>query len=148
MTTTITIPPVTVVCCGTSFLNMMVMLAPTSVGQITLHQQDLVLPEQLISRDLMRVSAGLMHVPQQQPTQSQISSQAYAYYAMGPLWVGFTFRVGPPTNSYFIYSMSIVVFALCFHVPMWLPCSPRGSTIGVFDTATHGSLPLVGICAS
>ena len=46
-------------------------------------QQDVVLKPQLILRDAMRGSARLNNMPQQQP-ESQIPSQAYVNYAMGP----------------------------------------------------------------
>ena len=50
----------------------------------------------------MRSSVDLPTMPQQQHVQSHISSQAYANYAMGPLWVSFLSRAKPPTDSYII----------------------------------------------
>ena len=88
----------------------MVTLAPTSVGQITLGQQDMVLP-QFIPRDILMGSGGLMHVPQQQQPQSQMPPQAYANCAMGPLQVHFSIRVEPPTDSYVMCLVSVMVFA-------------------------------------
>ena len=72
---------------------MTVTPALIAVGQMTLGQQDVVLPPQLIQRDTWRGSAGLTCVPQQPQPQSQMSSQAYANYDMGPLQVNFSFRV-------------------------------------------------------
>ena len=46
VTVATTTPPVTVVCCGAMVITMTVMLAPTSVGQTTLGQNDMVLPTQ------------------------------------------------------------------------------------------------------
>ena len=43
---------------------MMVMLASTSVGQITSGQQDMILLPQYIPRDTLKGSTGLTHVPQ------------------------------------------------------------------------------------
>ena len=40
-------------------------------------------------------------------------------------WV-LSFRVDAPTNSLCHMLVSGMVFASCFHVPMWLPCSPIG----------------------
>ena len=52
---------------------MTVMLAPTSVGQTTAGQHDVILPPKLILRDTIRGSVGQTTVPQQQEHQSQIS---------------------------------------------------------------------------
>ena len=62
---------------------------------------------------------GLAHVPQQQPL-SQMPLQAYANYDMGPLQVGFSFRVEPPTILYFICLVSALEYALCFQLPYWM----------------------------
>ena len=43
MTTTTSAPPVTIVCSGASLNTVMVMLAPTSVDQVTSGQLDVVL---------------------------------------------------------------------------------------------------------
>ena len=64
--TTITLP-VSAVCCGTSLITVMAKLAPTSVSQITLGQQDVILQQELILKDTSRGSAGLSNMPQQQP---------------------------------------------------------------------------------
>ena len=65
MTTTTNTPPVTVVCPGALLIMITVLLALTSVGQITLGQHDVVLQPQLIQRDTVRGSAGLTNMPQQ-----------------------------------------------------------------------------------
>ena len=59
MSTTTTTPPVTVVYCGASLITSKVMPAPTSVGQMTLAQQGVVLLSKLIPRDTMRHSLAL-----------------------------------------------------------------------------------------
>ena len=48
-------------------------------------------------------------------------------YAMGPLQVSFSFRVELPTDSLCHVFVSLMVFASCFQVPMWLSCSPMGA---------------------
>ena len=59
-------------------------MVPTSVGLVvTFGQYDMVLPPYLIPRDTVRGVASLATVPQQQ-LQSQIHSQLYANYAVGP----------------------------------------------------------------
>ena len=93
VTMTTTTQPVTVVCFGASLIAIMVTPAPTSVGQMTLGQQNVVLGAQLILRDSVRGSADLTHLLQQPHTQSQISFQAYANYAMGPLQLSFSYLV-------------------------------------------------------
>ena len=125
MTTTTSIPPVTFVCSGPFLITTMVTPAPTSVGQITSGQWDVALPPQLILRDTLRGSAGHLCVPQQR--QSQMLPKAYANYAMDPLQVSFSFRVESLNNSYIMCLVSVIVFAFCFWVPMWLPCSPIGA---------------------
>ena len=67
----------TVVCSGTSSITMTVTKTPTTVGQATMVQHDVVLPPHLIQRDIIRISVGLS-VLQQQQLQSQMPSQAYA----------------------------------------------------------------------
>ena len=124
---------------------MKVMLVLISVGQTTSAQHYVVLPSQLIPRDTVRDSVGLTNMPQQQ-SQSQMPSQAYANYAMGPLQASFSFRVESPTNS------SIVVcYDYCFmlsdaHVAAMFPNG--SSIIGVCGATTLQSIPLAGICAS
>ena len=38
----------------------------------------------------------------------------------------FFFRDQPPTNPLCCMLLSVIVFAVCFQVPMWLPCSQWG----------------------
>ena len=64
------------------------MMVPTSVG----HQYNVVLPPQLILRDTERGSFGLTTRQQQLQPESQMSSQVYANYAMGPLWWNLLFQ--------------------------------------------------------
>ena len=96
MTTTTTTPSVTALCSGASFFTMIVTLASISLGQIALAQQYVALPPQLIQRDTKGGSAGLTNVLQQQLPQSWMPSRAYAYCAMGPSQVSFSFKVEPP----------------------------------------------------
>ena len=63
-------------------------------------------------------------MPQQQPL-SQMPLQAYANYAMGLPWVGFSFRVEPPSLCFSICLAS----AFCFQVPCWMPYSPMGAQL-------------------
>ena len=69
-------------------------------------------------------SVDFRTMPRQQQPQSEMPSQAYAKYAMGSLCVIFSFRVEHPKNSLCDVLVSVMVFAFCFQVPMWLPCSP------------------------
>ena len=101
VTVTTTTAPVTVVCYWA--ITMTVTLVTTTVdlpalGQHDVHtsmdvtklgQHDVVLPPQLILRDSMRGSVGLATVSKQQQPQSQMPSQAYANYALGPPQVSF-----------------------------------------------------------
>ena len=92
MTTT---PPVTVVSSGMSSLSSVIM-ALSSMGLPTaLGQHNVVLLPPLTPR----YSGGVLghaSVPQQQPP-SLMPLQACANYTMGSPWVGFFFRVEPPT---------------------------------------------------
>ena len=107
ITMTTTTPSMTIVCSGALLITMMVTLASTSVGKITWGQQDVSLPPQLILRDTLRCSAGLTNMLQQHP-ESQMPSQGYANYAMGPQQVGYYFTV-KPANDFLCY-----VFGVCF----------------------------------
>ena len=104
---------------------MTVTVAATSVHQTTVGQNDVVLPPQLIPMYTMRGSVGLTTMSQQQQLQSQMISQAYANYAMGPLQVSFSFRVEPSTNSNVICCCLLwcLLFAFRFpcgcHVHLW-----------------------------
>ena len=126
VTTAITTPPVTIMSSRAMPITRMIMLAPTSLGQATLGQHDVVLLSQVILRDTVTGSAALTIVQHQQQPQSQMPSQAYAIYAMGPPQVSFSFRVESPTDSLCHVSWSVIVFAVCFQVPMWLPGPPMG----------------------
>ena len=124
--TTSTSPPVTVGCCGASFITVMVMLVPTSVGQIKSGQHGVVLPPQLILRDTLMGFACFTNLLQHQPPQSQMPSQVYANYAMGPLQVRFSFRAEPSLGLLCHVLVSVMVVAFCFQVLLWLPCSLWG----------------------
>ena len=87
VTATTTTPPVTVVCSRT--ISMTVTLVPTAVDLTAFGQHDVVLPPQLILRNTVRGSVCLTTVPQQQQSQSQIPSQAYTNYALGPTQMSF-----------------------------------------------------------
>ena len=93
MTTTATIPPVTVTCSRVSLLTTTVTLAPTFVDQTKLGQHDVALLPQLISRDTLRGFVGLTTMPQQQQPWSQIPSQAHDNYVMSPPKVRFLFQI-------------------------------------------------------
>ena len=120
MTTTLL---VTVVSSGMSSLSSVTM-APSMLGlTATLGEHDLVLlpPPTLSPGGVI----GLASVPQQQPP-SLVPLQAYANYAMGSPQVGFFFRVEPPTILYIISLVSVLVSAVYFQVPCWMPYSPMG----------------------
>ena len=104
-------PPVIAVCSHTSSLLSTVTMAPSLMGlPTTSGQHDVVLSPPLTPRHSGGV-IGLTTVPQQQ-TSSQIPLQAYANYAMGPLWTAFSFRVESPTILYFY--MFGVCSGVCF----------------------------------
>ena len=69
---------------------------------------------QLILRDTFRGSAGLIQLPQKPQLQSQMPSQTYVNYAMGPLHVSFSFRFEPHNNYYILGLVSVMVFAFRF----------------------------------
>ena len=110
----------------------------------TLGQLDVVLPLQMILRVIVRGSAGLTTLPQQQQPQSQILSQTYGNYPMGPLQVSFSLL---PICSFIWWCMlcsllSAFRFACCCHVNQW------GSISGVCSVTTLQSKCMAGICAS
>ena len=80
-------------------------------------QHDVNLPPLLTPRHSEGVF-GLGNVPQQQPP-SKMPPQAYANYAMGPTWIGFSFRAEPPTvlNIYMFDVCSDVCFLLSGAMP-------------------------------
>ena len=116
-TTTTTTQPVTVVCSGSLLITTTVTLAPTSVGLTTSDEHDVVLLPKLIPRDPVRGSVGLITLPQQPQPKSQMPSQAYATYAVGPLQVCFSFRFEPPSSFFYYMLVYVMVFAFCFQVP-------------------------------
>ena len=83
-------------------------------------------------------------------------SQAYVNYVMGPPWVSFSFRTQPSTHSLFHMLVSFMMFAFCFHGPMWLPCSLmvaqhlRFATLQLFVEYTFGKhiCLLVVVCVT
>ena len=66
-------------------------MTSTSAGLTAKGQHDVVLPPQLILRDMMRGCVGLITVLQKQQSQSQMPSQAYANYTMGSPQASFLF---------------------------------------------------------
>ena len=83
VTVTTTTPPVTVLS-STSTTTMTVMMAPSPIALTVVSGHDVVLPPPLILRDTMKGAADFATVLLQQQSQSQMPSQAYANYAMGP----------------------------------------------------------------
>ena len=78
----------------------------------------MVLPLQLIPRDMMRDSAGLTNMSQHKQPKSQM------YMPHMPLVLHrqvSLLRVEPPAHFY------IMCYSVCFQVPMWLPCSSKGA---------------------
>ena len=97
--------------------------------------------------DTLRCYVGLTILPQQQRPQSQMPSQAYATYAMGPQ-VSFPFRVESPMIIMLYFD---VCYSVCFlfsssHVAAMV--TNGGSNIGVCNIRTLCSIPLAGIYAS
>ena len=84
---------------------------------------------------------GLASVPQQQPP-SLIPLLAYANYAMGSQQAGLFFRVEPPTVLYNICLVSILVSAVYFQVPCWMPYScMRAQSLGFTPLQPFGIYP-------
>ena len=124
MTTT---PLVTVVSSVMLSLST-VTIAPSLVGLPTmLGQHDVVLLPPLTPRCSGGV-LGLASVPQQQPPSS-MPPQACANYAMGSPQVCFFFIFEPFTILYIICLVSVLVSAVYFEVPCWMPYSPLGAEL-------------------
>ena len=70
----------------------------------------------------------------------QMPLQAYGNCAIGPLQVGFSFIVEPPTICIFICLVSVLMYAFMLSGAM-LILTYGGSTIGVCTIATLWSLP-------
>ena len=118
-------PPVMVVSSGLSSV-LSVTMAPCLMGlPATLGQHEVVQPPPLMPRGSGGV-VGHASMPQQQPP-SLMPLLAYANYALGSPQVGFFFRVEPPTILYIICFVFILVSALYFQVPSWMPYSPVGA---------------------
>ena len=106
--------PVIVVFSGKSPLLLTVTMAPSLMGlPATSGQHDVVLML-LLTRHSGGVP-GLVTVSQQHPP-CQMPLKAYANYAMGPPHAGFSFRIEPPTISYFY------MFRACSGVCFLVPC--------------------------
>ena len=102
-------------------------------------QHDVALSPQLILRETMRASIFLATVlPKQQP-QSHMPSKAYANFALGPPQVNFLFQTR--TSHDFLMLLSVMVFAFCFQVPMWLLWTPMGIQPLGFATQPYGIYP-------
>ena len=99
-TTTTTPPPACDSCLLWCICHLTVMMDPSSVGLPTLDQHDVVLPPQLILRDVMRGPICLITISQQQQplVPDAFSDKCQIYHR--PLQVIFSFRVEPLTNSY------------------------------------------------
>ena len=122
---TTTTPPVMVVSSGLSSVSSVTM-APSLMGlPTTLGQCEVVQPPPFMPRGPGGV-IGLASVLQQLPPYL-MPLLAYANYAMGSPQVGFLFRVEPPTILYIICLVTILVSALYFPVPSWMPYSPVGA---------------------
>ena len=138
---------VTIVCSGTSSLLSTVTMAPSLMGlPVTSGQHDVVLPPLLT----LRHSGGVLGpatAPQQQPL-SQVPLQSYADYAMGPLQVGFSFRVEPPTICIFMFGVCSGVYFLLSGSMLDAILTYGGSTIGICTITTLWSLTMAGICAT
>ena len=90
-------------CAVAALITVMAMFVPTSVGQITSGQQDVVLPPQLILRDTVRCTTGITNMLQQQQSQSQMPSQEQVNYAMGLLLVSSLVELSLPMIAYVMY---------------------------------------------
>ena len=81
-----------VVCSSALTTAMTVTMAPSFVGLTSaLIQHYVILLPPLILRDTVRGDVGLATVPQQE-SHSQMPSQAYAKYALGPSQMSFVFE--------------------------------------------------------
>ena len=101
LTTTTLTPPVTDVCPGA----MLIADCYTDFhfcGSNNIRSETVVLPGQLIPKDMVRISVSLTSMLQQQQLQSQMPSQAYANYAKGLTLVNFQFQCS--ASHWFIVS--------------------------------------------
>ena len=113
-----TSPLVTIGYSGMSSLLSMVTMITFLVGfPVTSGQHDVLSP--LLTLRHSGGVDGLATVPQQQPP-SRIPLQTCANYAMGPLQVGFSLRVEPPTICIFICLVSVLMYAFYFQVLYWM----------------------------
>ena len=121
-------------------------MAQTSMGLAVVSGHDVVLPMPLIPRDTMRWAVGLTTVPQWQQPEPRCLLRLMPIMPWVPRWV-FFFRVELATD--FITLLSVSLFACCFQVHMWLPCSSMGTQPFGFITPHYfGVCPMKGICAS
>ena len=93
------------------------MMAPTSVGQTTLVEDDLVLLAQLILRHTMKGSVGLTTMPVTTPSVPDAFSGVFQLCHRSSTGE-FSFHL--PLIHMLV---SLMVFAFYFQIPMWLPCS-------------------------
>ena len=106
----------------------------------------MVLPPLLMSVDT-RVVVFLTSVLQKQP-KSQMPPHAYDNYVMGPLQVGFSFRVEPLTDLLICVGVCYGASSLLSGAMMDAILTYGGSTIGVCTTEAFWIMPMAGICAS
>ena len=129
---TATTPPLMVACSVAASITTTVMLAPTLVPTTASDQQDVVLLSPLLPRNTREV-ADLATEPKQIP-QSQMPFQTYANYAMDPLPLEFSFKVGPPTD-WSIYAG--VCYGACF-----LLSGSNVDVIFTYEVQPMGFVPL------
>ena len=123
-----------------SSITTTVTVVPTTVKLAALVQHDEILPPPLIVRGMVKDSVGLAPVLQQQQSWSQIPSQTYANYAMGPSQVSFLSEFSLPLISYFGACYGVCFLLSGSHVSVMF--TNGGLTIRICTTATPWSVSL------
>ena len=113
-------------------------MTSTMMDLAVLHQHYVVLLPQLIPSCIMRGSVGLTTVPQQQQPQSQMPSQVYINYAMGPSQVNFLLQVSVPRIYNVIYWCLLVCLLSAFRFPCVCHVYPSGLNNFNPPEYTHG----------
>ena len=117
------------------------MLAPPSVGQITLGQHEVALLPQLILKDTTRGLSGLTTMSLQQQPQSRMPFQAYAHYAMGPPQSSFSFRCESSNNflCHVLVSHAVWILLSASHVGAQPLGFATPQLVGVYPWQTYVS---------
>ena len=102
-------------------------------------------PTVSILRYTMRGCLGIITVLQLQPSQSQIPSQAYAHYAMGPPQVSFLIQSWA-SHWFIMFHIDVMVFAFCFRLTRGCYVHQWGLDHWDLQCSTLWRIPLADMC--